>query len=63
MPQPRTPQEPPPRALNPGDDATPGTPGTGEDLCRECKGTGKINGRPCDNCGGTGIVTEGIGGA
>ena len=49
--------------LNPGDDAVPGTPGTGEDICDACKGTGKLqNGSHCPNCGGTGIVTEGIGG-
>ncbi|HJU71459.1 MAG TPA: hypothetical protein VJ603_06405 [Paucimonas sp.] len=49
--------------INPGDDAVPGTPGTGEDICRRCKGTGKIeNGRDCPDCGGTGKVVEGIGG-
>lgn len=49
--------------LNPGDDAASGTPGTGEDVCDACKGTGKLqSGKPCPNCGGTGIVTEGIGG-
>lgn len=49
--------------LNPGDDAEPGTPGTGEDICDECAGTGKLSdGRPCPNCGGTGKVIHGIGG-
>ncbi|MDQ9170553.1 hypothetical protein Q8A64_09025 [Oxalobacteraceae bacterium R-40] len=48
---------------NPGDDAPPGTPGTGEDICRVCRGTGKLeNGSDCPNCGGTGKVVEGIGG-
>jgi RecJ-like exonuclease len=47
----------------PGDDATPGTPGTGEDICRECNGSGRVGNRPCPNCGGTGKVIEGIGGA
>ena len=52
--------EPPRR---PGDVAPPGTPGTGENLCSECKGTGKLaDGSECDNCGGTGRVIEGIGG-
>jgi len=46
----------------PGDEAAPGTPGTGEDICPECSGTGKLNGKPCPNCGGTGRIVEGIGG-
>jgi hypothetical protein len=50
--------------INPGDDAAPGTPGTGEDVCPECNGSGKAeDGKDCPNCGGTGIVIEGIGGA
>ncbi|MFD1033981.1 hypothetical protein ACFQ15_04870 [Sphingomonas hankookensis] len=49
--------------LNPGDDAAPGTPGTGEDVCPRCGGTGTIRDGECANCGGTGKVIEGIGGA
>jgi hypothetical protein len=26
----------------PGDEAAPGTSGTGENLCRHCNGTGKV---------------------
>ncbi|WP_181814651.1 hypothetical protein [Sphingomonas aracearum] len=48
--------------LNPGDEAAPGTPGTGEDVCRTCNGSGSIDGRECPTCGGTGVVIEGIGG-
>jgi DnaJ-class molecular chaperone len=48
--------------LEPGDDAKPGTPGTGENLCPECNGAGRIGDVPCQNCGGTGIVVEGVGG-
>ncbi|MBD8680020.1 hypothetical protein [Sphingomonas sp. CFBP 13720] len=48
---------------NPGDDAAPGTPGTGEDLCPVCNGSGRIDDSQCANCGGTGKVVEGIGGA
>jgi hypothetical protein len=48
---------------NPGDEAAPGTPGTGENLCRNCNGTGRIEGGGCPECGGTGKVIEGIGGA
>ncbi len=48
--------------LNPGDDAAPGTPGTGEDVCPRCGGSGTIEDGECVNCGGTGKVIEGIGG-
>jgi phasin protein len=47
---------------NPGDEAKPGTPGTGENVCAQCRGTGKIQGKTCPNCGGTGKIVEGIGG-
>jgi DnaJ-class molecular chaperone len=50
-------------ATNPGDDAAPGTPGSGEDVCPVCNGAGRIDGGECANCGGTGKVIEGIGGA
>lgn len=52
-----------PEGTNPGDEAAPGTPGTGENLCRQCNGTGRLDGQPCPECGGTGKVIEGIGGA
>lgn len=49
--------------LNPGDDATPGTPGAGEDICDACAGRGTLaDGKPCPQYGGTGRVMEGIGG-
>ncbi len=48
--------------LNPGDDAAPGTPGTGEDVCPVCQGKGKASNGPCPNCGGTGIVIKGVAG-
>lgn len=48
--------------VNPGDEAPPGTPGTGEDICRDCKGTGKLDGERCPTCGGTGRIVEGTGG-
>ncbi len=54
---------PPQPGLNPGDEAPPGTPDTGENLCPKCGGTGRIDGETCRNCGGTGRVIEGIGGA
>jgi hypothetical protein len=49
--------------LNPGDEAAPGTVGSGDDVCPVCSGSGKnAGGGDCPNCRGTGIVTEGIGG-
>lgn len=51
---------------NPGDEAPRGTPGTGEDVCPVCHGSGKLQveggTEACANCGGTGVITEGIGG-
>lgn len=47
----------------PGDQADPGTPGTGEALCPVCSGSGRVDGEPCQNCRGTGKIIEGIGGA
>ncbi|MDP9371845.1 MAG: hypothetical protein M3Q65_05210 [Chloroflexota bacterium] len=47
--------------MNPGDQAPPGTPMTGETLCRDCEGTGRLaGGEPCPTCGGTGRVIEGV---
>jgi DnaJ-class molecular chaperone len=57
---------PPDQPLNPGDEAAPGTPGSGEDVCPVCQGSGNVQREggavPCSNCGGTGVVVEGIGG-
>ena len=48
---------------HPGDDAVPGTPGTGEDVCQRCSGSGQLSpGQECPDCEGTGIVVQGIGG-
>ena len=49
--------------MAPGDEAAPGTPGTGEDICPECHGSGKKAGKRCENCAGTGKIVRGIGGA
>lgn len=58
------PGRPEPRPMSPGDEAPPGTPGTGEDICPDCKGTGKsASGQTCPNCEGSGRVVRGIGGA
>ncbi|HJT06797.1 MAG TPA: hypothetical protein VJ747_07725 [Stellaceae bacterium] len=47
----------------PGDDAPAGTPGTGEDACPVCHGSGRLNGEKCATCAGSGVVVEGVGGA
>jgi hypothetical protein len=49
--------------LNPGDEAAPGTPGAAENVCPVCKGSGRFDNRSCGNCGGTGKIIEGVGGA
>lgn len=50
--------------MAPGDEAPPGTPGTGETLCPDCNGSARADdGKPCPTCGGTGRVVAGIGGA
>lgn len=46
----------------PGDEVPAGMPGSGQDVCLECHGSGQLNGQPCANCGGTGIITRAIGG-
>jgi DnaJ-class molecular chaperone len=57
--------DPPPPGPNesPGDEASPGTEGTGENLCPRCGGSGhNEDGSRCEHCLGTGRVIEGIGG-
>ncbi len=49
--------------MNPGDEAPPGTEGTGEDICPECHGSGRLRGGECPKCGGTGKIVRAIGGA
>ena len=51
------------QSMKPGDEAPAGTPGTGEDLCPICGGSGRDDaGQTCSECEGTGKVTAGIGG-
>ena len=49
-------------AMSPGDDAVPGSPDSGEGLCPACSGSGRLDGRPCATCSGTGKVVETISG-
>ena len=50
--------------MNPGDEVPPGSPDSGENICPECHGSGTLaDKRECSNCGGTGKIIQGIGGA
>ena len=52
------------RTMAPGDEAPPGTPNTGDDVCPDCGGSGRNKaGGQCPTCLGKGTVTVGIGGA
>ena len=48
--------------MAPGDQAPAGTPGTGENVCPRCNGSGSVEGGTCPVCEGSGTVIEGIGG-
>ena len=48
---------------NPGDEAAPGTPQTGETTCPECGGSGRAGSGDCPNCGGTGRMVQIVGDA
>jgi DnaJ-class molecular chaperone len=45
------------------DAVPPGEAGSGENICRRCAGTGRIDGEDCPDCGGSGKVVTPIGGA
>jgi DnaJ-class molecular chaperone len=45
-----------------GDEIPSGTPGSGDDVCPRCNGSGKMEGQECEFCSGTGIITRAIGG-
>lgn len=50
--------------LHRGDEAPPGTPGSGETICRRCGGGGTLaGGTACPDCGGSGKTVAAIGGA
>jgi hypothetical protein len=49
--------------VSPGDEAARGTPGAGENVCKRCGGSGKLEGKTCPECEGTGTVVVGVGGA
>ncbi len=48
--------------MAPGDEAPPGTTGTGEAVCPDCGGSGRRGEAACPTCAGTGKVVKAIGG-
>ena len=46
--------------MAPGDEAPAGTPGTGEDICPACAGSGRIEAAECPTCLGRGRVIKAI---
>jgi hypothetical protein len=48
--------------LNPGDEAPRGTPGTGDDVCPDCNGSGRAGDARCPTCAGRGTIVRGVGG-
>jgi len=51
----------PASTTKPGDEVPPGTFHSGENVCRRCHGSGKLEREPCPDCAGTGKVTTMIG--
>jgi DnaJ-class molecular chaperone len=51
------------KSKKPGDEVPAGTPQSGENICRLCKGTGRAQDRPCPDCGGSGKVVVLVGDA
>jgi hypothetical protein len=47
----------------PGDGVPAGTPGSGENVCSRCHGSGAVDGTRCSECAGTGVVTTNVGDA
>ncbi len=54
------PEQPDAAKMAPGDEAPPGTPGTGEDVCPDCGGSGRVDGADCQNCLGRGRIIKAI---
>lgn len=56
--------QPPSATRNPGDEAEPDAPQTGEMTCPVCHGSGKAEGQNmCENCGGSGVIIVTVGDA
>lgn len=52
-----------PMSAKPGDQAPEGAEGSGENICPDCSGSGKLDGKDCTACAGTGVVQDAVGGA
>jgi DnaJ-class molecular chaperone len=51
------------RGRRPGDEARPGSPQTGEQICPACHGSGRLGAASCAECGGSGRVVRLVGDA
>lgn len=49
--------------MNPGDESPARTPGTAENICPDCGGSGKQGTSDCTRCGGSGKVIVNVGDA
>jgi DnaJ-class molecular chaperone len=58
-----TPPDTPPSPRKPGDEARPGSKQSGDQICPDCGGTGRVEGADCPSCAGTGRVTAIVGDA
>lgn len=47
----------------PGDETAPGTKQSGEAICPKCAGRGRVDGKTCPACEGTGTITAIVGDA
>jgi len=47
----------------PGDEVAPGSEQSGENVCRRCSGTGKVDEQRCPECQGSGKVVTLVGDA
>ena len=46
----------------PGDEVPPDSGSSGENVCPDCGGDGRVDGATCRTCRGTGRVEEAVGG-
>ena len=53
----------PARPKSKGDEVPPGSPQSGEDICRGCGGSGRGHGEICADCEGRGTVVVLVGDA
>jgi DnaJ-class molecular chaperone len=58
-----TPQQPTSSGTKPGDEVAPGTPQSGEAICPQCAGAGRVADAVCPSCGGSGKITALVGDA